>query len=414
VVEDGLVLFSKNFQILLKGGTLEKIIERLMMESNPDAYNDIVDTFLLTYRGFTSANDLLEKLFSYYDLKPPKPTYSMNEQETQEYETKKKVVRLRLGTVIKRWLNQHFHDFGSDVHFYNRLVEIVTATFSKNEKGLGETILATLVQESEKFGNRAKKELQFSEISPPPILPTSPDFEDFDPIEVARQLCLFDQELLRDIEPKECLNQAWNKDKENATHIGVMIEFFNNFSSFVATKICSAPKSRDRARILQKFLQILAVLYENNNFNSSQSILAGLNSSAVFRLSITWGMARKDKHLGEIFDQVTQILNSGGSYSLLRKTIKTVNPPCIPYIGMYLTDLTFIEDGNPRLLVVEPPREDIINFEKMRKVAVVIQEIILFQQKPYNFEKVEVIQQFFQKIVKKRRMSRRNDQFRPF
>jgi len=57
-----------------------------MLESNPDAYTDIVDTFLLTYRGHTTPVDLLETLFSYYNFKPNKPTYTMTEQEQQEYE----------------------------------------------------------------------------------------------------------------------------------------------------------------------------------------------------------------------------------------------------------------------------------------------------------------------------------------
>jgi len=298
-------------------------------------------------------------------------------------------------------LAQHFHDFGNDINFYNRLVEIVNNTFVKNEKGLGDSIIASLTQEREKFGNRAKKELQFSEQPPEPLIPISDNFEDFDPIEVARQLCLFDQELLRDIEPKECLGQAWNKDKENAPHIRVMIDFFNNFSSFVTTKVCSYDKAKERGKMIQKFLDILAVLRENNNFNSAQSILAGLNSSAVYRMSISWAHARKDRGLVEVFEETTRILSSDGSYGKFRKTVKTINPPCIPYIGVYLTDLTFIEDGNPKFLVVEPERDDIINFEKMRKVAVVIQEIILFQQKPYNFEKVEPIQNFFEKIVRK-------------
>jgi hypothetical protein len=34
VVRDGLVYFSKNFQIVIKGGTLDKLVERLSAEHN--------------------------------------------------------------------------------------------------------------------------------------------------------------------------------------------------------------------------------------------------------------------------------------------------------------------------------------------------------------------------------------------
>jgi len=67
---------------------------------------------------------------------------------------------------------------------------------------------------------------------------------------------------------------------------------------------------------------------------------------------------------------------------------------------MYLKDLTFIEDGNPNYLTnVEGNPENIINFEKMRKLASVIQDIFLYQQKPYNFQNVDLIHQFFTKMT---------------
>lgn len=57
--------------------------------------------------------------------------------------------------------------------------------------------------------------------------------------------------------------------------------------------------------------------------------------------------------------------------------------------------MTFIEDGNLDYLPVVEGATDIVNLDKMRKVASVISEILLYQQKPYAFHPVEPIYNFF-------------------
>lgn len=51
--------------------------------------------------------------------------------------------------------------------------------------------------------------------------------------------------------------------------------------------------------------------------------------------------------------------------------------------GVYLTYLTFIEDGNPNFLPGDGGRR-LINFAKWTKAAVVMREIQGFQQMPYK------------------------------
>jgi len=56
--------------------------------------------------------------------------------------------------------------------------------------------------------------------------------------------------------------------------------------------------------------------------------------------------------------------------------------------GVYLTDLTFIEDGNPDLIGEE------INFQKRKMVFKVIQEVLLYQQRPYMIPVLEPVRTF--------------------
>jgi len=91
------------------------------------------------------------------------------------------------------------------------------------------------------------------------------------------------------------------------------------------------------------------------------------------------------------FSDIKDIMSNDRSYSRYRTELKIANPPCLPYLGVFLTDLTFIEDGIPDFLLTKDNRKDIINFEKLRKVAGVIEKILLFQPQCYPFEKVPII-----------------------
>ena len=54
------------------------------------------------------------------------------------------------------------------------------------------------------------------------------------------------------------------------------------------------------------------------------------------------------------------------------------------YPGVYLTDLTFIEDGIPSII----KRTDFINFAKRAKTAEVIRDIQQYQNVPYSLREV--------------------------
>lgn len=58
-------------------------------------------------------------------------------------------------------------------------------------------------------------------------------------------------------------------------------------------------------------------------------------------------------------------------------------------LGVYLTDLTFIEDGIPSLTP-----SDLINFHKRVRTAVVIREMQQYQNTPYQLQPVPELQDY--------------------
>jgi hypothetical protein len=240
--------------------------------------------------------------------------------------------------------------------------------------------------------------LSWSEEPPALISPKPKDtFKDFDPVEVARQLTLIEQGLYRSIETKECLNQGWNKsDKdERSPHIVAMIKRFNHVSIWVATEIVKTEKLADRVSVMKKFIIIAEKCREIGNFNAIMEILAGLQNSAIYRLKKTWEKLFNKSGYEEMYNNLLNLMNNKGNFKDYRAALHKCHPPCIPYLGVYLTDLTFIEDGMKNNM---NGRDDLINFDKRRKLSTVIHEIQQYQQSPYHFRVEETIRSYLLNI----------------
>lgn len=84
------------------------------------------------------------------------------------------------------------------------------------------------------------------------------------------------------------------------------------------------------------------------------------------------------------------------NFSNLRTTLKNSITPCIPHIGMFLSDLTFIEEGNRDLV------DNMVNFSKSRKLAERIAWIKQYQQVGYPFEVVPAAVLYFDRNMEVR------------
>ena len=74
-------------------------------------------------------------------------------------------------------------------------------------------------------------------------------------------------------------------------------------------------------------------------------------------------------------------MDGSDNFKLYRKRLQEVKPPCIPYIGIFQKEITYIEETSFDILDRRP---DMINFEKCKKLAYVIREVLQYQIVPYN------------------------------
>ncbi|GAM20828.1 hypothetical protein SAMD00019534_040030 [Acytostelium subglobosum LB1] len=365
----------------IKAATLNNLVILLAPEKNHDS--DYVKTFLLTYQSFTTNEKLLQKLIQRYQV-PQRPG-----QSDDEWKKVAVPIQLRVVNVLKQWIKQSFSEFNDKIiqniksfieilkHDNVSLANSIMQTLNSKIKGIGED------DEEDK-----KSKIVFTLATPEPKVPKNIwsqtlDIFDVDEEELARQLTLIDFEIFTAIKPSELLNQSWNKPKlrHRSPHVLLLISRFNEISSWVSSIILSNDKVKDRARIMAKLIKITELLIRPlNNYNTAMAILSGLNAASVHRLKFT--REEMPKHIQQVFAELQTQLGSAQSYKIYRELLTKANHPCIPYLGICLTDLTFIEDGNPEAI------KGFINFSKRRLIYTVISQVQSFQNTRYNLHPV--------------------------
>ena len=90
-------------------------------------------------------------------------------------------------------------------------------------------------------------------------------------------------------------------------------------------------------------------------------------------------IVKEGKYLNYL-TELEELFSVGGSHKKFRESIRmSVGTACIPYIGVYLKDLTFIEDGNPNRI-----NGKLINWSKKMLLYNRISELRRFQLIQYN------------------------------
>ncbi|CAF5183205.1 unnamed protein product [Rotaria magnacalcarata] len=127
----------------------------------------------------------------------------------------------------------------------------------------------------------------------------------------------------------------------------------------VITEILSQSTINDRIQCIEKWGTVADICRYLRNFNGVLQIMAAFVNSSVYRLKQTWD--RTSKQSKHVINKLQSLVHSDGKFKNLRDTLTKVDPPCIPYLGLYLSDLTFIEESSQDMSEFQS-----VNFSKMR------------------------------------------------
>ncbi|KAF9888236.1 hypothetical protein FE257_008805 [Aspergillus nanangensis] len=400
-------LVFKDGQIM--GGSLRALVEKLTAhQSTPDAM--FVSTFYLTFRLFATPMDFAEALVDRFNYIGDTPHAAGP-------------VRLRVYNVFKGWLESHWrHDCDNQslefiLNFANTALMYHLPTAGKRMVELAEKVsmvhgpvVPRLVSSMGKTNTATALYVHPDTPLPPPILAkketnllknwkngdASITILDFDPMELARQFTIKESRIFCAILPEELLATEWMKKTGSlAVNVRAMSTLSTDLAHLVADSILQLEEPKKRAAIIKHWVKIANKCLELNNYDSLMAIICSLNSSMISRLKRTWEVvSQKTK---ATLEYLREIVDVSRNYAVLRQRLQNHVPPCLPFVGTYLTDLTFVDHGNPplRSLPTEEGDMAVINLDKHMKTAKIISELQRFQI-PYRLTEVPELQTWMQ------------------
>ncbi|KXH38359.1 RasGEF domain-containing protein [Colletotrichum salicis] len=380
---------------IVKGGTLEALVEQLTRHDKLDS--NFNNTFLLTYRSFTTAQDLFKLIVNRFGIQPPE---GLSQSDFEAWrDRKQKLIRFRVVNILKSW----FDNFWMEEHNEEskQLIRDVY-TFARDTVKSTETpgsapLMAVLDQRLSGQQAGARRMVQtLNQNTPSPIMPKNMKklkFLDIDVTEFARQLTIIESRLYGKIKPTECLNKTWQKkvgegEPEPAPNVKALILHSNQMTNWVAEMILAQMDVKKRVIVIKHFVSVADKCRSLNNFSTLTSIISALGTAPIARLKRTWDQV--PQRTQGVLETMRKLMASTKNFGEYREALHVANPPCIPFFGVYLTDLTFIEDGIPSII----KKTNLINFAKRAKTAEVIRDIQQYQAVGYSLQPVPELQDY--------------------
>ncbi|KAG6910697.1 hypothetical protein DXG01_008741 [Tephrocybe rancida] len=372
----------------VKGGTLRALVERLTAHDQVDpSFNQ---AFLMTFKSFTTVNELFDLLVERFRIDPPP---ELKATELEEWDKQKKhLIQIRVINMFVTMLKDDDILEKEDLHILDRMKAFASSD-EVSQFGAAKQVLV-YIKRAIQGGDNALKAMPAS-TPPPPIFPkTSKKLKlgDIEPLELARQLTIMESNLYQKIKPMECLQRAREQKTENIDNIAIVIQTSNRIADWVAESVLSKEDSRKRAAAVKHLISVADRCRTLNNFSSMIAITSGLNTPPIRRLKRTWEQVNQ-RSMAQ-FGACEMTIDSNKNFTKYRQLMASVTPPCVPFIGVFLSTLQFIQDGNPDMLP-----GGLVNFRKRQKASEVINDIKRWQAQPFNFQAIASVQAYIEESL---------------
>uniref|UniRef100_A0A452URI7 Rap guanine nucleotide exchange factor 1 n=1 Tax=Ursus maritimus TaxID=29073 RepID=A0A452URI7_URSMA len=324
------------------------------------------EAFLTTYRTFITPEELIKKLQYRYPFPWPPPLKFSPFADTFKKRVSKNTFFVLVRVVDELCLVELTEEI------LKLLMELVFRLVCSGELSLARVLRKNILDKVDQ-----KKLLRCANSDQPlaarGVAARPGTLHDFHSHEIAEQLTLLDAELFYKIEIPEVLLWAKEQNEEKSPNLTQFTEHFNNMSYWVRSIIMLQEKAQDRERLLLKAGQRQVGWVREE---------AGTGAPA-------WSQPSHPVPPTQGLAEYCTLIDSSSSFRAYRAALSEVEPPCIPYLGLILQDLTFVHLGNPDYI------DGKVNFSKRWQQFNILDSMRCFQQAHYDIRRNDDIINFF-------------------
>lgn len=172
----------------------------------------------------------------------------------------------------------------------------------------------------------------------------------------------------RGVSADDSQQSAGDDLRASTANLNVLLRHFNELQYWVVTQVVLCSSLSKRVQVLRKFIKIAAYCKDAQNLNAFFAIVMGLSNIAVARLTLTW--EKLPSKLKRTFCQFEALIDPSRNHRRYRLFVAQMRPPIVPFMPLFLKDMTFAHEGNKTRL-----ESGLINFEKMTLIGATMRTI---------------------------------------
>lgn len=358
--------------------SINLFLKKIITEENFfNTHSNLIFGFIQQYNAFISLDILIKKIINVY-----------------EYYTSRKLFVLKMKNLVK-FTNTIIIQLYDQIQSKEEIKSQLTFFYSKMPKtDTTRSIIYLLSSNCEKFDVEYLDFLShpLPHSSPNVFIresrqnkPSSPKYFsifDYDEETIASQLTYITRSLISNIKENEIISAKFAKKNKNTSSPNVLkvIKRFDDLIFFIIEEILSYDKSKVRALVIEKWINVAVICKQMNNFNDCMIITTALLNFIIKKLSKTWKKVRDEYN--NTLKQLKVFCTCEVCYKNIRKAIEDCvkrKLPFIPYLGILLKDISFYEE---KYRYIE--QDKLVNFDKIIKVSNAIAKFNQFHNFVYS------------------------------